>query len=70
MSTTQHTSPINEENRQEKKSKQKGNFTRLTEPDIDFEEIKVEDIIYKLHSEYERTIAMANEELNKFLEVR
>ncbi|MGA2297815.1 MAG: hypothetical protein ABSG15_09745 [FCB group bacterium] len=65
MPTAQNTSPLNKENRQENQSRQKGNFPRLTEPDLDFDEVKVEDIIYKLHSEYELTKSRANEEISK-----
>ncbi|MGA2298043.1 MAG: hypothetical protein ABSG15_10890 [FCB group bacterium] len=62
-------SSITMENRQEKKSKLKEKFPHLTDPDMDFEEVNMEEMIDKFHSEYEMTLALTNEELNKFIAV-
>jgi len=54
---------------QEKKSKLKEKFPHLTESDLDFEEGKVEGMIYKIHSKIGKTIGKTKDGLHKFIEV-
>ncbi|MGA2296130.1 MAG: hypothetical protein ABSG15_01100 [FCB group bacterium] len=47
--------------RQEKKSRQNANYYRPFEPEFEIEAIKEEDMIEKLHSEYQTIKAMFHE---------
>lgn len=67
MTKTVITTTINKENWQEKKSKLKAKFPHLTEPDLHFEEGKVEELIDNLHSKIGKTIGKTKEGLHKFI---
>ncbi len=72
MTTTEHklikASPFNKETWQEKKSKLKEKFPHLTDPDLDIEEGKVEEMLEKLHSKIGTTIGKTKEGLHKFID--
>jgi len=51
-----------------KKNKLKAKFPHLTDPDLEYDEGKVEEFIDKLHSKIGNTIGKTKEGLHKFIE--
>jgi len=59
---------INKENWEVKKAKLKEKFPHLTEPDLEFEEGKVEELLGKIHAKIGNTIGKTKDGLHKFIE--
>ena len=59
---------FNKENWEMKKNKLKAKFPHLTDPDLEYDEGKVEEFIDKLHSKIGNTIGKTKEGLHKFIE--
>jgi uncharacterized protein YjbJ (UPF0337 family) len=68
MTNTESKTNINKENWHEKKCKLKEMFPHLTDPDLDFEEGKLEEMIDKIHSKIGKTIGKTKEGLHKFID--
>ena len=56
------------DNWQEIKSKLKANFPHLTEPDLDYEEGKLEEFIDNLSTKIGKTISKTKDGLHKFID--
>jgi len=67
-SKTESASTINFNNWQEKKNKLQAQFPHLTDPDLELEEGKVEELIDKIHSKIGKTIGKTKAGLHKFIE--
>jgi len=59
---------FNKENWEEKKRKLKEKFPHLTDPDLEFEEGKAEEMIDKLHSKIGKLIGKTKEGLHKLIQ--